>query len=413
MERGADIPSARFTKITNAPAAATGEVVSSLNDDGTLVAFSFPRVLADAAVPNALATHRPTHPKLSPAAPPPPAQSSDAGLQLFNAAVPGKTPPAGALAPDSLAVVTGKNLSLSAAESVRQADGSFPPSLQNVRAAVAGRAAEIFYVSPTQINLHLPAGLEEGTAAVSVFNPDGFELRGSVQVRRAAPGVFTTNANGTGEAVALDNQTLRPGPFDATDDEGDPRRLIIFCTGLRNASQVEVTIGSRAAKVEAVVPSPDLPGLDQLHVALSSKLKGAGTQPLVVRADGIASNRATLTIADGGAPPRAARVELSPESATIPVGGELRFSARAFDSLGEEIEKPEVTYASDDTRVAAFINGASDGIAEGFAEGETTVSASVGGVKAAVRLRVVARTLVTNEVLADPPDGAAGAGHHA
>lgn len=297
-----DIPSSRFTKITNAPAAATGEVVPSLNDDGTLVAFSFPRALADAGVPAELANN----PEIF-LAPLPPRAQSDAGLQLFNAAAPGKTPPGGALAPDSLAVVTGKGLALSAFESARQTGGSFPLKVKNVTATVAGRAAEIFYVSPTQINLQLPAGLEEGTAAVSVVNPDGFELRGSVQVRRAAPGVFTTNGSGTGEAVALDNQTLRPGPFDATDEQGDPRRLIIFCTGLRNASQVEVTIGSRAAKVEAVIPSPDLPGLDQLHVALSSKLKGAGTVPLVIRADGLASNRAALTIADGGAPPRAAR----------------------------------------------------------------------------------------------------------
>nr|MDQ5837793.1 Ig-like domain-containing protein [Acidobacteriota bacterium] len=401
-----DIPSARFTKITNAPAAANAEVVSSLSDDGTLVAFSFPRVLADADAPPELANN----PEIFLASIPPRAQA-DAGLQLFNAAVPGKPPPGGALAPGSIAVITGKNLALSAFESARQTDGSFPSSLRNVKARVAGRAAEIFYVSPAQINLQLPAGLEEGAAEVSVTNPDGFELRGSLQVRRAAPGIFTVNGSGAGEAVALDNETLRPGPFDATDERGDPRRLIIFCTGLRGASVVEVTIGSRAAKVEAVIPSPDLPGLDQLHVALSSKLKGAGVVSLVVRADGVTSNRATLNIMDSGAKPRAARVELSPESATIPVGGEMRFGVRAFDSLGEEIEKPEVIYTSEDARVASF-DSDTNGLAVARAPGETNVSASVGGVRADARLRVVARTLVINEVLADPPDGPAGDSNH-
>ncbi|MDQ3918716.1 MAG: lamin tail domain-containing protein, partial [Acidobacteriota bacterium] len=123
------------------------------------------------------------------------------------------------------------------------------------------------------------------------------------------------------------------------------------------------------------------------------------------------SNRATLNITDGGAAPRAARVELSPQSATIPVGGEMRFDARAFDSLGEEIEKPEVNYTSEDARVASFRSD-TNGLAVARAPGETNVSASVGGVREKARLRVVARTLVINEVLADPPDGPAGDSNH-
>ena len=67
-----------------------------------------------------------------------------------------------------------------------------------------------------------------------------------------------------------------------------------------------------------------------MHVALPSRLKGAGTQSLVVRADGIESNKALLTITDGGAPPRPTRIEISPATATISVGGEMRFGARAF-----------------------------------------------------------------------------------
>src|SRR5215213_508471 len=41
-----DIPSGQTQQITNAPARATAEVVSSLNFDGSRVAFSFPRVLS-------------------------------------------------------------------------------------------------------------------------------------------------------------------------------------------------------------------------------------------------------------------------------------------------------------------------------------------------------------------------------
>jgi hypothetical protein len=41
-----DLPSGVVQQITNAPAAATAEVVSSLNFDGSVVAFNFPRILS-------------------------------------------------------------------------------------------------------------------------------------------------------------------------------------------------------------------------------------------------------------------------------------------------------------------------------------------------------------------------------
>src|SRR3989442_688329 len=43
-----DVPTAQFSKLTNAPSSATAEAVSSLNDDGSIVAFNFPRVLSGA-----------------------------------------------------------------------------------------------------------------------------------------------------------------------------------------------------------------------------------------------------------------------------------------------------------------------------------------------------------------------------
>jgi uncharacterized protein (TIGR03437 family) len=399
-----DIPSDTTTRLTDAPGAATAEVVPSLDDEGGLVAFNFPRVLSDRDAPEGFENDSEIY-----LVAPPPRAAHSAGLRVFNAAVPTKAPPSGSLAPGSLAVVEGKNLSLAAAEAARLADGSFPASLKNVRVGVGGRAAQLLFVSPTQIQLALPAGLAEGPQEVSVLNHDGFETRGTVNVSRAAPGVFTANGLGSGEAVALDNDTLRPGPFDVTDDAGEPRRLIIFCTGLGDAPNVEVSVGGRAVRVEAVVPSPDLPGLEQLHVALPSSLGGAGAAPFVVRAGGVESNRVTLSLNGGGPPRRAARVELSPASARIPVGGEVRFRLRAFDSLGDEIENPAASFSVEDRAVAAV---SAPGVAAGLSPGTTSLIVSVSGASARAALRVVERTLVFNEVLADPPDGPAGDANH-
>ncbi|MFL6286546.1 MAG: lamin tail domain-containing protein, partial [Pyrinomonadaceae bacterium] len=399
-----DIPSARITRVTNAPAGATAEVVSSLDDTGALVAFNFARSLAEPDVSPDFANDS----EIFLASVEPRAQF-ETGLRLFNGALPGKTPPAGALAPDSIAILNGTRLALNSSEAVRRSDGTFPSNLRNVIVTVDGRAAQIFFASPTQINFLLPSGLNSGTAEVTVRNPDGLEIRGTVNVLVASPGLFTTNGAGTGEAVALDNRTLSPGPFDATDEQGEPRRLIIFCTGLRNASHVEAFAGGRALKIESIVPSPDLPGLDQLHVALPSKLKGAGALTLTLRADGVESNRATLNIGGGGAPPRVTRVELSPASATIPVGGEMSFKTRAFDSLGEELENASATFDSDVASVAAID---ASGLARGLATGEAVIKATIGGVTSQSLLTVVPRTIVVNEVLADPPDGAAGDANH-
>ncbi|MCA1601092.1 MAG: hypothetical protein LC776_05435, partial [Acidobacteria bacterium] len=50
-----DTPTGQINKLTEAPAAATAEVVSSLNDDGSIAAFSFPRVLSGSVSSNNLA----------------------------------------------------------------------------------------------------------------------------------------------------------------------------------------------------------------------------------------------------------------------------------------------------------------------------------------------------------------------
>lgn len=399
-----DIPTAHVTRITNAPSGATAEVVSSLDDAGTLVAFSFARSLAEADVPPDFANDS----EIFLASVEPRAQF-ETGLRFFNGALPSKTPPANSIAPDSISILTGTRLALDSSEAVRRSDGSFPSNLKNVTVTVEGRVAQIFYASPTQINFLMPRGLDAGAAEVKVRNHDGLEIRGTVNVEASAPGLFTTNGAGTGEALALDNQTLNPGPFDATDAAGEPRRLIIFCTGLRNASRVEATAGGRALKVEAIIPSHELPGLDQLHVALPSKLKGVGAVTFIVRADGVETNRATLTVGDGGASPRVARVELSPSDATVPVGGEMSFEARAFDALGEEIENAHVSFDTNAINVATVD---ASGLARGLAAGVANINANVGGVTAQSVLNVVTRTLVVNEVLADPPDGAAGDANH-
>jgi uncharacterized protein (TIGR03437 family) len=391
-----DIPSDELLRVTDAPAA-VAEVVTSLDDDGSTLVFNFPRALVETP-PAEFAGNS----EIFVAALPARAQFRRAA-GIFNGAI--LNTQAGAAARGSIAVLTGTNLAITTEEAGPQPGDSFPTNLRNTTVEVNGRAARLIFVSPAQLNFQIPEGLTGGPAEVVSRNHDGFETRALVNVADAAPGLFTENGRGTGAAVALDAATRARGPFDATDDRGEPRRLLLYATGLRHARGVSVEVNGRALRAEAVTPVPDIPGLDQIEVRLSGRLRGAGTVPLVVVADGARSNSAALSFTSGGAPPRPACLSLTPASATLPVGGEFRFTAAALDADGETVADALVSFSVADARVATV---GQSGLVVGVGAGETTLVASAGEARAEARLSVTERTLVINEFLADPPDGPAG-----
>src|SRR5205085_11455874 len=112
-----------------------------------------------------------------------------------------------------------------------------------------------------------------GTATVVVRNHDGYESHGSVTILPSAPGIFTEKGDGTGAAVALEATTLLRTPFDPVDEQNNPRRLIIFATGMRHAANVSVTIGGRRPTVQTITPLPEPSRLDQLNVVFGPHIR--------------------------------------------------------------------------------------------------------------------------------------------
>ncbi|HEY9402263.1 MAG TPA: Ig-like domain-containing protein [Pyrinomonadaceae bacterium] len=393
-----DLPTRKFSRVTNAPPGATAEVVSSLNEDGSLVAFNFPRVLTETISDAEFANNSEIYLATLDAR-----TSHSNDLRVLHGASFGKEPgDTTAIAPGQIAIVTGVNLALNATQARRRDDGAFPQSLGGASLSVNGRRAQLFYASPTQINFQVPPETETGTAQVSVRNHDGHESRAFVTVLRAAPGVFTEAGDGSGAAIALDAQTFLRSPFDPVDDADRPRRLIIFSTGVRHAQSVGVHIGGRALTVEHVLPSPDLPGLDEIHVLLTRSLAGAGVVPLVVRADGRESNPTNINFKGAR---RAARITLEPASASAGVGRSVRFVASVRDADGLEIVNAPVAFSSSDTEIADID---ASGVVRGLRAGTVMITAASAELSATARLTIYPLTLVLNEILADPPDGAAG-----
>ena len=284
-----DIPSGQIESVTSAPTGATAEIVSSLNNDGSLVAFNFPRVLSGAVSSSSFANNSEIY--LASISPRP----AFGPISILNGAAADAPPIVDAvIAPGSIAVARGAALSFTTQEAGRQSDGSFPLRLSGTTVTVNGRSAQVFFVSPEQVNFCVPAATEIGFAEVTITNADGFISKTIVLIEPVAPGIFNNN----GEGIILNADTLQAGPFDPN---SGTLRLSLFATGVRNAANASVTAAGRALALETINASPDLPGLDELHVLVPPEFRGAGTVTLVVQADNRQSNPVEVTFVGGQA----------------------------------------------------------------------------------------------------------------
>ncbi|HVQ36775.1 MAG TPA: lamin tail domain-containing protein, partial [Pyrinomonadaceae bacterium] len=280
-----DLPSASFGRVTSGPSTATAEVVSSLNDDGSLIVFNYPRALSGISNPD-FANNSEIYLAGTPSRP------ASGTLTVVNGASFGNEPATTeAVAPNSIAVARGSVLANSTERAEPSPSVNFPLTLGGTTVTVNGRPAQVIYVSPSQVNFLVPPETELGTAEVVVTNSDNFPSRGNVPSLRAAPGVFTFSGDGLGDGVVLDANTLLPAPFDPTSGN---LRLIIFATGVRNGTDVSVNAGGRTLTLESIIASPTMPGLDEIHVLVPADLRGTGKVDLVVRADGRDSNPAAV-----------------------------------------------------------------------------------------------------------------------
>jgi uncharacterized protein (TIGR03437 family) len=266
-----DLPTGQVQQVTNAPSSATAEVVASLNFDGSVVAFNFPRVLSGTADDDFENNSEIYVASL------PPRASSGAGTVLNAAALGHEPDDETRIAPGSIASFRGEAL--------------------GATVTVNGQAAQVFYASPTEVIFVVPENAGVGPGEIIVTNADGFSSRAQAIISSAAPGVFTVSGDGKGEGVFLDSDSITPGPFDPSNGQ---RRLSIFATGVRHANSLSVMIGGHPTLVETVAHA-DLPGLDEVHVLLPVSLSGTGTTTLSINADGLASNPVSVVL--GGARP--------------------------------------------------------------------------------------------------------------
>ncbi len=169
------------------------------------------------------------------------------------------------------------------------------------------RLAPLFFVSPDQVNYQIPSGTAAGLATVTVTNPNGEVVIGSVMVSNVAPSLFSANSSGTGPAAAVvfrrtaagvDSYESAAGPIDLG-PAGDTVLLIPFGTGLRgltDISNARATIGGVNAPIFFIGATPGQIGLDQANILIDRSLIGKGTVDVVLTVDGKTANTITVTI---------------------------------------------------------------------------------------------------------------------
>jgi uncharacterized protein (TIGR03437 family) len=223
--------------------------------------------------------------------------------------------PAGA--PESILTLFGRGLATGTASAPVQPLPTVLAGTQVTLTDASGgsRPLQIFYMSPGQANVYIPAGLPAGTARLNIQRTDSTTAQGTLTIAPVAPGVFTANSNGSGVAAATAVRVTAAGasanvpvfqcpaagsctpvPIDLG-GSGDQVYLSLYATGVRAAQgSVTATIGGLQAPVLYAGAQNQFLGLDQINLAVPAALRGRGTVDVVVTASGIASNVVQIAV---------------------------------------------------------------------------------------------------------------------
>ncbi|MFN0107256.1 MAG: choice-of-anchor B family protein [Blastocatellia bacterium] len=210
-----------------------------------------------------------------------------------------------AIAAKSIVASFGANL---ANTTLAASTSLLPTSLGGASVAVLDfkgveRLSPLFFVSPNQINFQIPVGTAAGPALLKFIN--GVQtVTGSTIVAPSANSIFTTNASGSGPAAALDAFTFTGAPFNATQSNGQPNVIAVFCTGFGEdatdvdgnvAASVQVTIDDQSVTVTYAGRAPGFTGLNQVNIVFPAGIT-SGNHKLNVTRNGVASNSVTITV---------------------------------------------------------------------------------------------------------------------
>jgi len=229
----------------------------------------------------------------------PPATFSDANAAGFQR---------GSMAQDSIVAAFGSGLASTTAQPPALTTNLGGVTVTVVDSAGSSRLADLFYVSPAQVNYAMPAGTAAGTAQITIANgPSSVTV--SQNIVPVVPGLFAVNGIAAAQVETFQGSTMTasslafqvsasgaitPQPINVTAGQV---YLLMYGTGIRHASSVTLNVGSQTGLPVAYYGTQGyFVGEDQINVLLPASLAGAGLVNLTLSADGQTSNPVQIQI---------------------------------------------------------------------------------------------------------------------
>src|ERR1019366_7454201 len=229
------------------------------------------------------------------------------------------------VAQGSLATLFGGGLT---ADTVTVSSTTWPRTAANRQLVVNDDLqSPIYYIGPTQVNFQVPSNAPLGASRIAVRTADTGELvaGGSLLVSAAAPGIFTANQAGTGQAAVVNqdftiNSSSNPAPVGSTisiygtgqgqvspsviDGAAAPSSPLSSTVAVPTSSgttcsnsqpSMGVAIGSSFGDVKYSGLAPGFIGLWQINVLIPQGLT-AGNVGVRVVINGTPSNTVTVAV---------------------------------------------------------------------------------------------------------------------
>ena len=244
--------------------------------------------------------------------PPPPPQTpvvSSGGVVNNASFAPNPAP----VAPGSIAAVFGGNLNdgSSVQSSSFGPDGKLVTILGGASATINNIPAPMFYSFTGQLGVQIPfelSGQTTGTIVVTVAGQSSVPV--SINLDPTAPGIFTTNQQGTGMAAMLHQDGVTAV---TAQNPAHPNEVIIFFgTGLGTLTPALATGAASAGNRTVVTPTvsidgvqvvpdfsgaaPNFVGLNQINVRVPAGTRTASNIPVTLIIGGKLSNSVTIPV---------------------------------------------------------------------------------------------------------------------
>ncbi|HYE74911.1 MAG TPA: hypothetical protein VEF04_16340 [Blastocatellia bacterium] len=201
------------------------------------------------------------------------------------------------IARGSIVLASGAELATTTAES--NATDNFPFEINGVSVTVgeglSGIAGRVIAISPTQVRFVFPTGLPAADEMPIMINNNGIVSKATVELRDAAPGIYTVQSNGQGQANGKCSRHSDDGQeTEYTDlpcaigNPSEQNSIVLYGTGWRFGSGIQVRFRftnddneddeitltpSYAGKYKGENDEEYL-GLDQINVTLDEDLAG-------------------------------------------------------------------------------------------------------------------------------------------